>query len=157
MKLATVEVFIPPTLTNTAHHRFPSLQWLTSKLWAATSSRFNSRPSQVEIIYFMKIGFYVVVLQLLSHVCLFATSWTVDHQVPLFMEFPRQEDWSGLPIPPPGDFPDWGIKPGSPALAGRFFTTEPPGKPNHNVIPLQIKYVPSFLQLKIYRNIFGTK
>ena len=128
MKLATVEVFIPPTLTNTAHHRFPSLQWLTSKLWAATSSRFNSRPSQVEIIYFMKIGFYVVVLQLLSHVCLFATPWTVDHQVPLFMEFPRQEDWSGLPIPPPGDFPDWGIKPGSPALAGRFFTTEPPGK-----------------------------
>ena len=105
MKLATVEVFIPPTLTNTAHHRFPSLQWLTSTLWAATSSRFNSRPSQVEIIYFMKIGFYVVVLQLLSHVCLFATPWTVDHQVPLFMEFPRQEYLCGLPFPTPGYLP----------------------------------------------------
>ena len=75
----------------------------------------------------MKIDFYVVV-QLLNHVCLFVTPWTIDCRVPLFMEFPRQEDWSGLPIPPPGDFPNWGIKPGSPALAGKFFTTEPPGK-----------------------------
>ena len=45
------------------------------------------------------------------------------------MRFPRQEYWSGLPIPPPGDFPDSGIEPASPALAGRFFTTEPLRKP----------------------------
>ena len=48
---------------------------------------------------------------------------------PLSMGFSRQEYWSGLPCPPPGDLPNPGIKPKSPALAGRFFTTEPPGKP----------------------------
>jgi len=45
----------------------------------------------------------------------FATPWTVAHQAPLSMEFSRQEYWSGLPFPPPGDFPDPGIKPVSPA------------------------------------------
>ena len=50
-------------------------------------------------------------------------------QAPLFMSFPRQEYWSGLPFPSPGALPDPGIEPASPALAGRFFTTELPGKP----------------------------
>ena len=59
----------------------------------------------------------------------FETSWTVAHQAPLFMGFSRQEYWSGLPFPPPEDLPDLGLKPGSPALAGGFFTAEPPG--NH--------------------------
>jgi len=45
------------------------------------------------------------------------------------MEFCRQEYWSGLPFTSPGDLPDSGIEPKSPALAGRFFTTESPGKP----------------------------
>ena len=45
------------------------------------------------------------------------------------MGFPRQEYWSGLPFPSPGDLPGLGIKPTSPALAGEFFTTEQPGKP----------------------------
>ena len=45
------------------------------------------------------------------------------------MGFLRQENWSGLPYLPPGDLPDPGIKPAFPALAGRFFTTELPGKP----------------------------
>jgi len=60
------------------------------------------------------------------------TPWTVAHQAPLSMEFSRQEYWSGLPFPPQGDLPDPGIEavlPVSPALAGGFFTTEPPGKP----------------------------
>ena len=60
------------------------------------------------------------------------TSWTVACQAPLSMEFSRQEYWSRLLFPPPGDLPDPGIEPGSlgsPALAGRFFTTLPPGKP----------------------------
>ena len=43
--------------------------------------------------------------------------------------FPKQEYWNGLPFPSPGDLPDPGIKPMSPALVGKFFTTEPPGKP----------------------------
>ena len=60
------------------------------------------------------------------------TPWTVAHQAPLSTGFPRQEYWSGLPFPPLGDLPDPGTEltsPVSPALAGRFFTTESPGKP----------------------------
>ena len=67
--------------------------------------------------------------QSLSHVQLFTTPWTVAHQALLSMEFFRQEYWSGLPFPIPVDLPDTGIKPASLALAGRFFTTVPPGKP----------------------------
>jgi len=57
------------------------------------------------------------------------TLWTVAHQAPLSVEFPRQEYWSGLPFPPPGDLPDPGIEPtspASPAWPGRFFITELP-------------------------------
>ena len=54
----------------------------------------------------------------LIHVLLFATPWTVTHQAPLFMGFPRQEYWIGLPFPSPGDLPEPGIKP---RIAGRFF------------------------------------
>ena len=57
----------------------------------------------------------------------FATLWTIAHQGPLSMRFPRQEYWNGLPFPSPGDLSIWRIKPASP-IAGRFFTTEPPGK-----------------------------
>ena len=59
----------------------------------------------------------------------FVTAWTVAHQAPLSMMFPRQEYWSGLPFPSPDYLPDPGIKPTSPAFAGEFFTTEPSGKP----------------------------
>ena len=52
----------------------------------------------------------------LSHVQLFAAPWTVAYQVPLSMGFSRQEYWSGLPFPSPGDLPNRGIEPGSPAL-----------------------------------------
>ena len=58
----------------------------------------------------------------------FETSWTVAQQAPLSMDFSRQEYWSWWPLLPPGDFPDPGIKPVSPALAGELFTIEPPGK-----------------------------
>ena len=57
------------------------------------------------------------------------TPWTVAHQAPLSMEFFRQEYWCRLTFPSPGDVPDPGIKPPSPALAGRCFTIVPPGKP----------------------------
>ena len=56
--------------------------------------------------------------------------WTVARQAPQSMGFPRQKYWSGLPLPSPGALPDLGIEPTSPALAGRFFTTEPPRKPS---------------------------
>jgi len=58
----------------------------------------------------------------------FATPWNVAHQALLSMGFSRQEHWSGLPSP--GGLPDPGIKSVSPALAGGFFTTALPGKPN---------------------------
>ena len=59
---------------------------------------------------------------------LYVTPWTVAHQAPLPMEFSRQEYWSGLPFPPPGDLPDPGIEPGSPALQVDSLPSEPPGK-----------------------------
>ena len=55
--------------------------------------------------------------------------WTLTHQAPMYLGFSRQKYWSGLPFPSPGGFSDPGIKLVSPSLAGRFFTTEPPGKP----------------------------
>ena len=63
---------------------------------------------------------------------LFATPWTVARQAPLSMGFSSQEYWSGFLFPPPGDLPDPGIEAVSlvsPSFAGRFFTTEPPGRP----------------------------
>ena len=65
----------------------------------------------------------------LSRVRLFATPQTVAHQAPLFMGFSNQEYWSGLPFPSPGDLPNPGIKPRSPALRADALTSEPPGKP----------------------------
>ena len=63
----------------------------------------------------------------LSHVRLFATPWTVAYQAPPSMGFPRQEYWSGSPLPSPGDLPNPGIKPRSPALGADALTSEPPG------------------------------
>ena len=71
--------------------------------------------------------------QSLSRVWLFATPWTIAHQSPLSMVFPKQKYWSGLPFPTPGDHLNPGIKPvslASPAFTGGFFTTAPPGKPS---------------------------
>ena len=69
----------------------------------------------------------------MSH--LFCDPWTVAHQAPLSMGFSRQEYWSGLSFPSPGDFPNPGMERASPVLAGGFgfFITEPPGK-THNFI-----------------------
>ena len=68
---------------------------------------------------------HVYALSCFSRVQLFMTLWTAAHQTPLSMGFSRQEYWSGLPHPPPGDLPDPGTEPASlksPALPGRFFT-----------------------------------
>ena len=65
----------------------------------------------------------------LSHVRLFAAPWTEAYQTPLSMGFSRQEYWSGLPFPSPGDLPDPGIEPRSPTLQADTLTSEPPGKP----------------------------
>ena len=65
----------------------------------------------------------------LSRVQLFATPWTVAYQDPQSMDFSRQEYWSGLPFPPPGDLPNPGIEPRSPALQANALPSEPPRKP----------------------------
>ena len=97
-------------------------------------------------------------LELLSLCCVYAliwvrffmTPWTAAHQTPLFLVFSRQEYWSGLAFPPPGDLPNLGMKPmalWSPALASRFSTTVPPGKPifvlpsSKSLFPFQITWL----------------
>ena len=79
----------------------------------------------------------------LSRVQLFATPWTVAHQAPPSMGFSRQEYWSGLPFPSPGDLPHPGIEPRSPALQADTLTSEPPGKP-------PVRKIRSLLFLKLF-------
>ena len=68
-------------------------------------------------------------VKLLSRVRLFVAPWTVAYQAPPSMGFSRQECWSGLPFPSPGDLPDPGIEPWSPTLQADALPSEPPGKP----------------------------
>ena len=82
-----------------------------------------------QISFPLILAYKLVHAQSLSCVWLFVTLWTVAHQAPLSMGFSRQEYWSGLPFPSPGDLPKPRMEPSSPALAGRFYTTELPGKP----------------------------
>ena len=78
---------------------------------------------------------------------LFCDPMDCSLQAALSMGFPRQEYWSGLPFPSPGDLPDPGIKPTSPTLAIRFFATEPLGKPSS--VPVYLN-VPSLQQHQLY-------
>ena len=73
----------------------------------------------------------VCVLSRFSRVWLFVTPWTVAHQAPLSMGFSRQEYWSGLPCPPPGDLPNPGIKPRSLAVRADSLPVKPQGKPKN--------------------------
>ena len=86
-----------------------------------------------------------IVIQLPIRVWLFVIPWTVSRQAPLSMGCSMQEYLSGLPFPPPGDLPNPGIEPMSPALVGEFFTTEPPRKPwyvNYTSVKTQKKRPP---------------
>ena len=79
--------------------------------------------------YIISVLYVRICAQWPSHVWLFVTPWAIAHHAPLPMSFPRQEYQSGLPCPPPGELPNPGIEPTSPALAGRFLITRPPGRP----------------------------
>ena len=86
------------------------------------------------------ISMCVCMLHHFGCVLLFATLWTVACQAHLSMGFARQEKWSGLPCPPPGDLPDPGIEPASLislALADGFFTTTPPGNSHKFITTLK--------------------
>ena len=84
--------------------------------------RQNDRILKEELPRSLKVKF-------LSGVRLFVTPWTVAYQAPLSMGFSRQEYCSGLPFPPPGDLPDPGIEPRSPAWQADSLPSEPPRKP----------------------------
>ena len=99
--------------------------------------------SKVDLLY---MYIHLLLFRFFPPCCLVAqscltlvTPQTVAHQAPLSKGFSRQEYWSGLLFPSPGDFSDPGIKLTSPALAGGFFTTEPPGKPSfpHSILEKQ--------------------
>ena len=111
----------------------PAAGTTTTRLFKIGLQDFTRRilqsPGWSLIRLFLAISAFVVV-QSLSRVRLFVTPWTVARQAPLSMGLSWQEYWSGLPFPSPGDLPDPGIGPVSPALAGGFFTTKPPEKPH---------------------------
>ena len=117
------------------------------------------------------LGPYPSNLSRFSRVRLFATLWTVAHQAPLSMGFSRQEYWSGLPFPSPGDLPDPGTEPvslTSPSLAGGFFTTcatwealspslNPSLSPHHPFLPSQPhpstpRWFSIFLSVGVYKH-----
>ena len=92
----------------------------------------------------------------------FVSPWTVAHQALSSTGFSRQEYWSGMPFPSPGDLPDPEIEPMFPALAGRFFTTVPPGKPLEALVLImygtdpQLEVIPSPREyLAVPGDIFG--
>ena len=94
--------------------------------WISGSSRFT---------YCWSLAWRILTITLLAyesevsrHIRFFVTPCTVAHQAPPSMGFSRQEYWSGLPFPSPGDLPDPGIEPRSPALQEDALTSEPPGK-----------------------------
>ena len=74
---------------------------------------------------------HTCMLSCISHIQLFVTPWTTAGQAPLSMGFSRQEYWSGLPFPPPGDLPNPGIEPRSPTLQEDSLPAEPQGKPKN--------------------------
>ena len=77
---------------------------------------------------------------------------TIVCQALLSLGFPRQEYWSELPFPSPGDLADPGIESTSPALADRFFTTEPPGKPHNRLLKIMSTVV--IRRMKISRKLY---
>ena len=87
----------------------------------------------------------------LSHVQLFATTWTITYQVPPFMGFFRQEYWSGLPFPSPGDLPNPDIEPGSPAFQAVVLPSEP--KPQVKLFSLAA-FLEEIMFAEIVRQLF---
>ena len=107
--------------------------------------------SKISLLFFLLLLVFPLCIsewvKSLSRVWLFANPWTVAYQVPPSMGFSRQEYWSGLPFPSPGDLPDPGIEPGSPTFQAEALTSEPPGKLYAYVTPFVI--VPQFLYFSI--------
>ena len=88
----------------------------TENFLIVPETSFCSRFQGTSLLPGVCICVCVCILCRFNHVQLFVTLWTIAHKAPQSLGFARQEYWSGLPCPPPGDLPDPGIKPGSPAL-----------------------------------------
>ena len=90
----------------------------------------------------------------LSRVQLFVTPWTMAYQVPLSMGFSRQEYWRELPFASPGDFPNPGIEPGSPAWQADDLPSEPPGKSSTLLSSFSTRFIAPLRQLFILEGLF---
>ena len=113
----------PVAVTPHSQCRGPGFNiWLGN--WIPHASTKSSRAATKDLAC---LNQDLVKVKLLSCVQLFATPWTVAYQAPLSMRFSRQEYWSGLPLPSPGNLPDPGIEPGSPAFQAGTLPSEPPG------------------------------
>ena len=108
-------------------HEIKRLLLLRRKAMTNIDSILKSR----DITLPTKVCLVKVKVKSLSHVQLFGNPWTVAYQAPPSMGFSRQEYWSGLPFPSPGDVPDPGIKLRSPAFQADALTSEPPGKQSY--------------------------
>ena len=95
----------------------------------------------ITYIFYLQVSTSRLKVKSLSRVQLFVTLWSIAHQAPLSMGFSRQEYWSGLPFPSPGDLPNSGIEPSSPALQAGSLTSELPGSPlqGQKILILKIK------------------
>ena len=104
---------------------FHLLKFLLNIILVFFANRTNSSKSSCKIHYITLILLLKVKVKSLSRVWLLETPWAVAYQDPQSMEFSRQECWSGSPFPSPGDLPNSGIEPGSPALQADALPSEP--------------------------------
>ena len=115
------------------HVEITNMQWLVNK-WefyfaiVLIFEKLGNLICSMNLPCYLSISFVnCVCVKSLSHVQLFATP--AAHRAPLSLGFSRQEYWSGLPFPSPGDLPDPGMEPQSPALQADALSSEPPGEP----------------------------
>ena len=109
---------------------YPHLLWCLPAL----AGRFFTTSTIWRVL---KTRYKWIQVQSLIRVWLFATPWTVAYQAPLSMEFSRQEYWSGLPLPSPGDLPNPGVEPWCPALQADVLPSELPGKPKDQIVEIK--------------------
>ena len=111
--------------------------YLFKKMWYIHTIKYDLALRKKEILQYattwMNLEDMKVKVKQLSCVRLFVTPWTIAYHAPPSMGFSRQEYWSGLPFPSPGDLLNPGIKPGSPALQADTLPSEPPGK-THTIL-----------------------
>ena len=124
-------------VSGSSSHTLPGSPFLPS--WDSCLYSASSPPASCLLALLLLFSHSVVSYYLVI-------SWIVSLKSPLSMVFPRQEYLSGLPFPSPGDLPDQGIKSTSLALAGRFFTIKPPGKPAC-LPPFCLSFLPLALSL----------